>query len=305
MRRQGRRGHRRAEPRPATSRLNTPTSVTIPAIRCWATWPALAAKATAGADALERRAQAFTVAATGGSGRGGRRAGRPVVHLVAMPRSRPAVRPPALPPRPEPSHALLTSGRVTACTQCAARRDIGLDDVLPGVRVAGAAVSSRRPWPRRAQGTVPLDRTAAVGRPGGVPNRPDISDELPTIRPRPRRGFFEALPSRRRRCPRRPGRRHPPDRPRRRSPHRTLACRTLARARCRLSRGRGPADAHLVQQRRPRPADHRRGPGGSRRSRNETRSAGRVLLLAFRLASSRPARHPRPPRNGPAEQPGD
>ena len=29
---------------------------------------------------------------------------------------------------------------MTACTQCAARRAIGPDDVLPGIRIAGAAV---------------------------------------------------------------------------------------------------------------------------------------------------------------------
>jgi predicted peroxiredoxin len=34
---------------------------------------------------------------------------------------------------------LLHGGRVTLCTQCAARREIGPDDVLPGVRIAGAA----------------------------------------------------------------------------------------------------------------------------------------------------------------------
>lgn len=31
-------------------------------------------------------------------------------------------------------------GRVTVCTQCAARRGLEQDDLLPGVRVAGAAV---------------------------------------------------------------------------------------------------------------------------------------------------------------------
>jgi predicted peroxiredoxin len=35
---------------------------------------------------------------------------------------------------------VLATGSVTVCTQCAARRDIGPDDVLPGVRIAGAAV---------------------------------------------------------------------------------------------------------------------------------------------------------------------
>jgi predicted peroxiredoxin len=36
--------------------------------------------------------------------------------------------------------ALVAGGRVTVCTQCAARREITEADVLPGVRIAGAAV---------------------------------------------------------------------------------------------------------------------------------------------------------------------
>ncbi|ANC32484.1 DsrE family protein [Isoptericola dokdonensis] len=36
--------------------------------------------------------------------------------------------------------AVLAAGTVTVCTQCAARRGITEDDVLPGVRIAGAAV---------------------------------------------------------------------------------------------------------------------------------------------------------------------
>lgn len=35
--------------------------------------------------------------------------------------------------------AVIEGGTVTLCTQCAARRGITADDVLPGVRVAGAA----------------------------------------------------------------------------------------------------------------------------------------------------------------------
>ena len=31
-------------------------------------------------------------------------------------------------------------GQVTVCTQCAARRSLTQDDLLPGVRIAGAAV---------------------------------------------------------------------------------------------------------------------------------------------------------------------
>lgn len=36
--------------------------------------------------------------------------------------------------------AVLADGGVTVCTQCAARRGLGATDLLPGVRVAGAAV---------------------------------------------------------------------------------------------------------------------------------------------------------------------
>lgn len=35
--------------------------------------------------------------------------------------------------------AVLAAGTVTLCTQCALRREIGADDVVPGVRIAGAA----------------------------------------------------------------------------------------------------------------------------------------------------------------------
>ena len=34
---------------------------------------------------------------------------------------------------------VLAAGTVTVCTQCAARRDITPDDVIDGVRIAGAA----------------------------------------------------------------------------------------------------------------------------------------------------------------------
>jgi predicted peroxiredoxin len=34
--------------------------------------------------------------------------------------------------------AVLAAGKVTLCTQCAARRDITVDDVIEGVRIAGA-----------------------------------------------------------------------------------------------------------------------------------------------------------------------
>ena len=43
-------------------------------------------------------------------------------------------------PLAELRDALLAGGSVTVCSQCAVRRGIGEDDVLDGVRIAGAAV---------------------------------------------------------------------------------------------------------------------------------------------------------------------
>ncbi|WP_265522918.1 DsrE family protein [Oerskovia flava] len=43
-------------------------------------------------------------------------------------------------PLPDLLEVVLAAGTLTVCTQCAARRGITEDDVLPGVRIAGAAV---------------------------------------------------------------------------------------------------------------------------------------------------------------------
>jgi len=43
-------------------------------------------------------------------------------------------------PLPDLLEAVLAAGTVTVCTQCAARRGITPDDVLAGVRIAGAPV---------------------------------------------------------------------------------------------------------------------------------------------------------------------
>jgi predicted peroxiredoxin len=101
----------------------------------------LVVKVTCGADDAERCNQAFTVAATavaagaevslwltgeaawfGVPGRAEEfllREAMPLADLLA---------------------AVLAGGRVTVCTQCAARRGIGAGDVRDGVRIAGAAV---------------------------------------------------------------------------------------------------------------------------------------------------------------------
>jgi len=101
----------------------------------------LVVKVTAGTDAPERCAQAFTVAATAVA------AGVDVSLWLtgesswfALPGRAQEFELPHSAPLPELLHVILASARVTVCTQCAARRAIGPADVLPGVRIAGAAV---------------------------------------------------------------------------------------------------------------------------------------------------------------------
>ncbi|MGW4465474.1 DsrE family protein [Micromonospora sp. NPDC004704] len=100
----------------------------------------LVVKATAGSDSPERCAQAFTVAATAVA------AGVDVSLWLtgesswfALPGRAAEFELPHSAPLAELLHVILTSGRVTVCSQCAARREIGEADVLPGVRIAGAA----------------------------------------------------------------------------------------------------------------------------------------------------------------------
>ncbi|MFC1441977.1 DsrE family protein [Streptacidiphilus sp. N1-10] len=101
----------------------------------------LVIKVTAGADAPERCSQAFTVAAvavasgvevslwlTGESA------------WFALPGRAAEFELPEAAPLPELLDAVLGAGRVTLCTQCAARRGIASGDVVEGVRIAGAQV---------------------------------------------------------------------------------------------------------------------------------------------------------------------
>ena len=101
----------------------------------------LVVKATAGVDAPERCSQAFTVAATAVA------AGVPVSLWLtgesawfALPGRAAEFDLPHAAPLTDLLWAVLAGGTVTLCTQCAARRGIGPDDVIPGVRIAGAAV---------------------------------------------------------------------------------------------------------------------------------------------------------------------
>ena len=101
----------------------------------------LVVKTTSGADRPEACNQALTVAATAAASGAtvslwltgeaawlalpGRAAGLVLEHAA---------------PAADLLAAVVAAGRVTVCTQCAARRGIGPDDVLPGVRVAGSAL---------------------------------------------------------------------------------------------------------------------------------------------------------------------
>jgi predicted peroxiredoxin len=99
----------------------------------------LVIKVTAGADAPERCAQAFTVAAVGAAA-----GARVSLWLTgesawfALPGRAETFELPHSAPLQELLAAVLAGGTVTLCTQCAARRDIDADAVLDGVRIAGA-----------------------------------------------------------------------------------------------------------------------------------------------------------------------
>jgi predicted peroxiredoxin len=99
----------------------------------------LVVKATAGSDAPERCAQAFTVAAVAvasGSAVSLWLTGEASVY--ALPGRAEEFELPHSAPLAELRDAVLGAGAITLCTQCAARRGITADDVLPGVRIAGA-----------------------------------------------------------------------------------------------------------------------------------------------------------------------
>ena len=100
----------------------------------------LIVKVTAGSDAPERCAQAFTVAATAVA------AGASVSLWLtgesawfALPGRAETFELPHSAPLPDLLAAVLAGGTVTLCTQCAARRGITAEDLIDGVRVAGAA----------------------------------------------------------------------------------------------------------------------------------------------------------------------
>ncbi|MCX4664795.1 DsrE family protein [Streptomyces uncialis] len=101
----------------------------------------LVIKVTAGADSPERCSQAFTVAAVAVA------SGVEVSMWLtgesawfALPGRAAEFELPHAAPLPELIEGILAGGRLTLCTQCAARRDIAPADVIDGVRIAGAQV---------------------------------------------------------------------------------------------------------------------------------------------------------------------
>ena len=100
----------------------------------------LVVKCTAGAEEPERCSQAFTVAATALA------AGAQVslwltgeAAWLAVPGRAEAFQLPHSAPLSELRDAVLAGGRLTVCTQCAARRGITEADLAPGAVIAGSA----------------------------------------------------------------------------------------------------------------------------------------------------------------------
>jgi predicted peroxiredoxin len=99
----------------------------------------LVIKLTAGAEEPERANQAFTVAASAVA------AGATVSLWLtgeavwfAVPGRAEAFELPYAAPLADLLAAVLAGGQLTACTQCAKRRDLTSEDLLPGTRIAGA-----------------------------------------------------------------------------------------------------------------------------------------------------------------------
>jgi predicted peroxiredoxin len=99
----------------------------------------LVIKVTAGADGAERCNQAFTVAAAAVA------SGLSVSLWLTgesawygLPGRAKEFELPHATPLQDLLDVVLSGGQVTVCTQCAARRDIGPEDLIDGVRIAGA-----------------------------------------------------------------------------------------------------------------------------------------------------------------------
>ena len=101
---------------------------------------ALVIKVTAGAEDPERCNQAFTVAATAvASGVSVSLWLTGEAAWFAVPGRAEQFSLPHAAPLADLLAGVLAGGTVTICTQCAARRDITEDDIVKGIRIAGAA----------------------------------------------------------------------------------------------------------------------------------------------------------------------
>src|SRR5579863_5593133 len=99
----------------------------------------LIVKVTAGKDDPERCNQAFTVAATAAAS--GVRISLWLTgeaSWFALPGRAEEFSIPHAPPLAGLLAGIMAAGMVTLCSQCAARRDITQEDVLGGIRIAGA-----------------------------------------------------------------------------------------------------------------------------------------------------------------------
>lgn len=101
----------------------------------------LVVKVTCGTDEPERCNQGFTVAATAAA------SGVPVslwltgeAAWLAVPGRAAELDLPLATPLSDLLDTVLASGSVTVCAQCAARRSLGVDDLVAGARIAGAPV---------------------------------------------------------------------------------------------------------------------------------------------------------------------
>jgi predicted peroxiredoxin len=96
-------------------------------------------KATSGADGAERCNQAFTVAAAAvASGLAVSLWLTGEAAWFGVPGKAKEFELPHATPLDDLLAVVLAGGQVTVCTQCAARREIGPEDLIEGVRIAGA-----------------------------------------------------------------------------------------------------------------------------------------------------------------------
>lgn len=101
----------------------------------------LVIKVTTGIEAPERLSQAFTVAATAvASGVGVSLWLTGESTWMAVPGRAEGFELPYAAPLVELRDAVLAGGRLTVCTQCAARRDLTEDQLVDGAVIKGAAV---------------------------------------------------------------------------------------------------------------------------------------------------------------------